>query len=273
MALFCTLTYLGMITLVGCPDLQTLIVGPNRNIGDTAVQAVASACRKLTKFHLDGSRVSGKGVETLSRNCLSLEDLRLSDGSMLSNAALRHLHRLPLLRKVNISACGKRVTDTGISDLVCGRPDTIEELDLSGLCLTSAAVENVAQNCKKLQMLRIHADWCTQSALNALQRNCPLLTDLCVINTMSLPTTAPVATDGDVTPAPARRPQPPARPTKNAAAPSITRFNMTIDQPHDIHERIEAQRRFNADTEAQKEHLMMCLLEDENKGSHFPSVS
>ena len=102
----------GLSALSDLQDLEELYVGGT--ITDDHTCSVIAEFPKLKKLRLSRNQISDAALETLSK-CPLLEDLDLSEDSLITNAGMAHLAKLTGLKKLNLWRV--QVSDDGVLQL------------------------------------------------------------------------------------------------------------------------------------------------------------
>ena len=187
------------------PKLEMLNLFGCKGISDSGVVALATRCTALKDLSLDHTRISDAAVSAVAMNCPLLEDLSLWDCDGVTDESIIALvERCPKindlqlqctsitcaalvamaagecpLHDLGIEGCS-HVSDAGVIAMV-PKWRTIERLalDLNGTGVTVASMLEVA-NLPNLVGLDVSVTpcACTDEALLAFSRGCPVLTHL-----------------------------------------------------------------------------------------------
>ena len=103
----------GLAALTGLKDLEELYVA-GTIVDDDSCQLIAGFPR-LKKLRLARNQVSDSALETLSA-CSSLEELDLSEDSLITDAGMAHIAKLRQLKKLNLWRV--QISDAGSTDEV-----------------------------------------------------------------------------------------------------------------------------------------------------------
>ena len=155
-----------------------------------ALQAIARACRFLTKLELGGNDISDGAVEVVSQACPILRLLDLSD-SGISDVAIKAVARgCAQLVVLNVMHC-VHLTDASFLALAQGCPRlrtltiwdssyaTETEVVLQRPRVTDVAISAIAQHCPHIECLELCGlEALTDAALHAVALGCRSLTDL-----------------------------------------------------------------------------------------------
>eukprot|EP00698_Gefionella_okellyi_P000124 TRINITY_DN10102_c0_g1_i1.p1 TRINITY_DN10102_c0_g1~~TRINITY_DN10102_c0_g1_i1.p1 ORF type:complete len:964 (-),score=200.87 TRINITY_DN10102_c0_g1_i1:1036-3666(-) len=159
--------------IVSCPKLKTFIAGPNKNMCDDTLLALANSCRDLRVLKLRQCQACSKSIGALRLNCLKLQELALTENNKLTDASLRCL---PPLQWLDISSPGGRISPVGICEYLKQNGRLLRYLDLTHIQATDsdAVLCTVGSSCVYLHTLRVHSEWLTAPALIALSQLCYL---------------------------------------------------------------------------------------------------
>lgn len=155
----------GLAALTGLKDLEELYVAGT--IVDDNSSKLIAGFPKLKKLRLARNQVSDASLETLSA-CSSLEELDLSEDSLITNAGMAHLAKLQGLKKLNLWRV--QISDEGA--LMLAPLTKLEWLNLDNTKLSDAGLP-VLQNMKALTFLHLGSTQITAAGAPAIF---PLLT-------------------------------------------------------------------------------------------------
>ncbi|KAK5090983.1 SCF ubiquitin ligase complex subunit [Lithohypha guttulata] len=149
------------------PRVRNLVLAKCRNITDRAVRAICTLTKNLHYIHLGHCQhLTDNAVIELVQQCNRIRYIDLACCSKLTDASVRHLAKLPKLRRVGLVKC-QNLTDASIVALArgpygsgSGRP---------GMPTQFVSLE------------RVHLSYCTSLTLKGITQlllNCPRLTHL-----------------------------------------------------------------------------------------------
>ena len=150
----------GLAALTGLKDLEELYVAGT--IVDDSSSKLIAGFQKLKKLRLARNQVSDASLETLS-TCSSLEELDLSEDSLITNAGMAHLAKLQGLKKLNLWRV--QISDEGA--LMLAPLTKLIWLNLDNTKLSDAGLP-VLQNMKDLKFLHLGSTQITAAAAPAL---------------------------------------------------------------------------------------------------------
>lgn len=157
------LTFVGTVgleSLAGLPDLLELYMA-GTIVDDASCHFIASL-RKLKKLRLARTQVGDPGLEALSE-CSTLEDLDLSENSLITDAGMAHLAKLSALRKLNLWRV--QITDSGI--LMLAPLTKMEWLNLDNTRLSDAGLP-VLTDMNALTFLHLGSTQITEAGASSL---------------------------------------------------------------------------------------------------------
>eukprot|EP00698_Gefionella_okellyi_P018274 TRINITY_DN5460_c0_g1_i1.p1 TRINITY_DN5460_c0_g1~~TRINITY_DN5460_c0_g1_i1.p1 ORF type:complete len:1139 (-),score=213.12 TRINITY_DN5460_c0_g1_i1:326-3742(-) len=159
--------------ILNCPKLQKFVAGPNKNMSDDTLLALANTCRDLQVVRLRQCQACSKSIAALRINCPKLKELSLTENCKLTDASLRSL---PALESLDISAAGGRISHLGICEYLTQNGKQLRYLDLTSVSSTNsdAILVAVGENCVYLHTLRVQSEWLTTKALVTLSQLCYL---------------------------------------------------------------------------------------------------
>ena len=128
----------GLAALTGLKDLEELYVA-GTIVDDDSCKLIAGFPR-LKKLRLARNQVSDSALETLSA-CSSLEELDLSEDSLITDAGMAHIAKLRQLKKLNLWRV--QISDAGT--LMLAPLTKLEWLNLDNTKLSDAGLPVLAQ--------------------------------------------------------------------------------------------------------------------------------
>ena len=150
----------GLAALTGLKDLEELYVAGT--IVDDNSSKLIAGFHQLKKLRLARNQVSDASLETLS-TCSSLEELDLSEDSLITNAGMAHLAKLPGLKKLNLWRV--QISDDGA--LLLAPLTKLLWLNLDNTKLSDAGLP-LLQNMKALTFLHLGSTQITAAGAPAL---------------------------------------------------------------------------------------------------------
>lgn len=149
------------------PRLRNLVLAKCRNITDQAVKAICTLTKNLHYIHLGHCQhLTDAAVIELVQQCNRIRYIDLACCSRLTDASVRHLAKLPKLRRVGLVKC-QNLTDVSIIALARGPYG-------SGNGRPGMPTQFVS-------LERVHLSYCTSLTLKGITQlllNCPRLTHL-----------------------------------------------------------------------------------------------
>ena len=149
------------------PRLRNLVLAKCRHITDQAVRAICTLTKNLHYIHLGHCQLlTDNAVIELVQQCNRIRYIDLACCSRLTDASVRHLAKLPKLRRVGLVKC-QNLTDASIIALA------------KGPFSSSSAKPGMATQFVSLE--RVHLSYCTSLTLKGITQlllNCPRLTHL-----------------------------------------------------------------------------------------------
>lgn len=149
------------------PRLRNLVLAKCRNITDQAVRAICTLTKNLHYIHLGHCQLlTDDAVIELVQQCNRIRYIDLACCSRLTDASVRHLAKLPKLRRVGLVKC-QNLTDASIIALARGPYG-------SGAGKPGMPTQFVS-------LERVHLSYCTSLTLKGITQlllNCPRLTHL-----------------------------------------------------------------------------------------------
>ncbi|KAK5937808.1 SCF ubiquitin ligase complex subunit [Knufia obscura] len=149
------------------PRLRNLVLAKCRHITDQAVRAICTLTKNLHYIHLGHCQLlTDNAVIELVQQCNRIRYIDLACCSRLTDASVRHLAKLPKLRRVGLVKC-QNLTDTSIIALARGPYG-------SGAAKPGMPTQFVS-------LERVHLSYCTSLTLKGITQlllNCPRLTHL-----------------------------------------------------------------------------------------------
>ena len=150
----------GIAALTGLTNLEELYVGGT--IVDDDSCSVVAGFPKLKKLRLARNQVSDIALETLSA-CTLLEELDLSEDSLITNSGMVHLAKLTGLRKLNLWRV--QISDEGV--LMLGSLTQLEWLNLDNTKLSDAGLPAL-KDMTKLNFLHLGSTQITADGASLL---------------------------------------------------------------------------------------------------------
>lgn len=150
----------GLAALTGLKDLEELYVA-GTIVDDDSCKLIAGF-PLLKKLRLARNQVSDSGLETLSV-CLALEELDLSEDSLITDAGMVHLAKLRELKKLNLWRV--QISDEGA--LLLAPLTKLEWLNLDNTKLSDAGLP-VLKNMNALTFLHLGSTQITAAGAPAL---------------------------------------------------------------------------------------------------------
>ncbi len=150
----------GLEALTGLTELEELYLA-GTVIDDSSIKLLAKF-PKLKKLRLARTQVSDDALPTLSAQT-TLEDLDLSENSLISNTGLTHVAKLTRLKKLNLWRV--QISDEGIQQLA--PLEQLEWLNLDNTKLSDAGLP-VLKNMKALNFLHLGSTQITAAGASAL---------------------------------------------------------------------------------------------------------
>lgn len=149
------------------PRIRNLVLAKCRHITDRAVKAICTLTKNLHYIHLGHCQLlTDNAVIELVQQCNRIRYIDLACCSRLTDASVRHLAKLPKLRRVGLVKC-QNLTDTSIIALARGPYG-------SGSAKPGMPTQFVS-------LERVHLSYCTSLTLKGITQlllNCPRLTHL-----------------------------------------------------------------------------------------------
>jgi len=149
------------------PRLRNLVLAKCRHITDQAVRAICTLTKNLHYIHLGHCQLlTDNAVIELVQQCNRIRYIDLACCSRLTDASVRHLAKLPKLRRVGLVKC-QNLTDASIIALA------------KGPYSSSSAKPGMPTQFVSLE--RVHLSYCTSLTLKGITQlllNCPRLTHL-----------------------------------------------------------------------------------------------
>lgn len=149
------------------PRLRNLVLAKCRHITDQAVRAICTLTKNLHYIHLGHCQLlTDNAVIELVQQCNRIRYIDLACCSRLTDASVRHLAKLPKLRRVGLVKC-QNLTDASIIALARGPYG-------SGAAKPGMPTQFVS-------LERVHLSYCTSLTLKGITQlllNCPRLTHL-----------------------------------------------------------------------------------------------
>lgn len=150
----------GLAALTGLKDLQELYVG-GTIVDDDSCRVIASF-PNLRKLRLSRDQVSDAGLEILS-DCSQLEELDLSEDSLISDAGMASVAKLKALKKLNLWRV--QISDAGV--LMLAPLVNLDWLNLDNTKLSDAGLSALS-DMTKLSFLHLGSTQITADGAPAL---------------------------------------------------------------------------------------------------------
>jgi len=108
-----------------CPDLSSLDVSDS-SVTDTALKAIASACRLLIALNVRSTRggITDEGIKVIAASCPGLSSLDVRDtcGQITDEGLKAIAASCPGLTSLNVRFTGGKITDEGIKAIATSCP-------------------------------------------------------------------------------------------------------------------------------------------------------
>ncbi|KAG7455839.1 hypothetical protein MATL_G00245230 [Megalops atlanticus] len=139
-----------------CSSLNALSLLDTPHLSDSALRAVAEAC-KLRRIGVEGNnRITDAGWKSLCRSSPCLRHIHAVDCRGLTDVTMRAIGSLKSLISLNVADC-VRVSDVGVRWLVDGPSGArIQELDLTNCVrISDSSLMRIVQKCTSLKHLKL----------------------------------------------------------------------------------------------------------------------
>ncbi|XP_043944447.1 dynein regulatory complex subunit 6 [Protopterus annectens] len=139
-----------------CLHIQAVSLLGSPHLSDAAFKALVQG-RKLSKVKIEGnSRMTDATLKLLSKHCLSLTHVYITDCPRLTDSSLKALSALKTIVVLNIADC-VRVSDPGIRHFLEGPSGSkVRELNITNCFRVSdITLLRIAQRCHSLTYLRL----------------------------------------------------------------------------------------------------------------------
>lgn len=156
-----------------CRDITYLNVTNNtEGMIDDDLETLVKAWQKLEYLYILGNKTTNKGIRAIAENCPNLKVLDLKEASLVTDLGLRHMAQgCPKIQTFTLHH-NKNFTNEGFK-VIAQAWSNLLMLDLSGTAITDNGLYEFAEQCPRLEILKLKWNSYPEKLIKSLKKNYP----------------------------------------------------------------------------------------------------